>query len=139
MNPIHRIPKIFSLVATAMLLTLAAAPTFADEADKELEEIIVQAPISVERKELNSISDPIVKTELIELSRQVYIGDLDLSQYADVKELESRIELIAKDSCAKLAQMFPLNSSRSKDARRCVDLAIKSALAEKEAAIAAAQ
>jgi hypothetical protein len=35
--------------------------------------------------------------------------------------------------------MFPLSDTRSKDAKRCVDRVIKSALAEKDAAIEAAQ
>ena len=68
----------------------------------------------------------------------MYIGDLDLSKYTDVKELELRIELVAKDSCERLNEMFPLSNRRSKDARRCIELAIKRALAEKEAAIEAA-
>lgn len=128
-----------SAVATVSLLVLASAPALADQENERLEEIIVQAPISVKREVTRSAAAPTVTTEEVELKRQVYIGDLDLSLYADVKELESRIEQVAEDSCKKLSDMFPLRKADRADARRCVDRAIKSAMAEKEAAIAAAQ
>lgn len=131
--------KIFSSIATVTLLVSLVAPVLAEDKNAELEEIIVQAPINVQRSELHSASDPMVKTELVELSRQVYIGDLDLSKYADVKVLESRIEQVAQDSCGKLNEMFPLSNRHNKDSKRCVELAIRSAMAEKEAAIEAAQ
>jgi UrcA family protein len=128
-----------AMLATACVFIFAIAPASASDAKKEVEEIIVQAPMGVERKSLHSAADPTVKVEMVELTRKVYIGDLDLSKHADVKELESRIELMAQDSCKKLSSMFPLGENRGRDARRCVDRAIKSAMAEKEAAITAAQ
>lgn len=128
-----------ALVALTGLLVLAPASALTDEKNRTMEEIVVQAPISVQREAMQGPGDPTIKTEVVELKRQVYIGDLDLSQYADVVELESRIEQVAQDSCKKLDEMFPLSDPRTKDAKRCVDRAIKSALAEKEAAIAAAQ
>jgi UrcA family protein len=131
--------KMKTVLATVTILMLGLAPALASDENDKMEEIIVQAPMSVERKALHSAADPTVKTEVVELTRKVYIGDLDLSKHADVKELESRIEQMAKDSCKKLNAMFPLGDSRSRDARRCVERAIKSAMAEKQAAITAAQ
>ena len=125
--------------ATACIFIVALAPALASDTNDEMEEIIVQAPMNVERETLHSAADPTVKTERVELTRKVYIGDLDLSKYDDVKELESRIELMARDSCKKLSAMFPLSDSRSRDSRRCVERAIKSAMSEKEAAIDAAR
>jgi len=139
MNPVTDFPRIFCSAATAVTLVIATTSALAAEPVDEMEEIVVQAPISLERKTEHSVSDPTSRTEVIELSRKVYIGDLDLSRYEDVKELESRIEQIAKDSCKKLDDMFPPRSARSRDAKRCIALAIKSAAAEKEAAIAEAR
>ena len=139
MKPVTDFPRIFCSAATAATLVFAATAALAAEPVDEMEEIVVQAPISLERKTEHSVSDPTSRTEVIELSRKVYIGDLDLSRYEDVKELESRIEHIAKDSCKKLDDMFPPRSARSRDAKRCVAQAIKSAAAEKEAAIAEAR
>lgn len=139
MNRKFRLRNNPAFIVIANLLVFAAIPALAAEKNDVVEEIVIQAPISVDRETVHSASDPTARTEIIELSREVYIGDLDLSRYADVKELESRIERTAKDSCNKLNEMFPLSETRSKDARRCVDRAIKSARAEKEAAIAAAQ
>lgn len=136
-NPLSM--NITAMLAAACIFIFGIAPASASDESDEMEEIIVQAPMSVERKALHSAADPTVTTEMVELTRKVYIGDLDLSKHADVKELESRIELMAKDSCKKLSAMFPLSGSRSRDARGCVDRAIKSAMAEKEAAITAAQ
>ena len=126
-------------IATVSLLAVSFSPALADEHDKTMEEITVQAPINIQRDVQHSARDPMVKTEVIELKREVYIGDLDLSKHADVMELEARIEKVAQDSCSKLNDMFPLSSRHSKDARRCVKHAIESAMAEKTAAIAAAQ
>ena len=126
-------------IALTSALLFAFGSALAQEKDRKMEEITVQAPINVEREAKHSASDPLVKTEIVELKREVYIGDLDLSQHSDVVKLESRIEKVARESCGKLDDMFPLSSPRSRDAKRCVDRAIKSALAEKEAAIAAAQ
>ena len=139
MKTVTDFPRIFCSAATAATLVFAATAALADEPVDEMEEIIVQAPMNVERETLHSAADPTVKTERVELTRKVYIGDLDLSKYDDVKELESRIELMARDSCKKLSAMFPLSDSRSRDSRRCVERAIKSAMPEKEAAIDAAR
>jgi UrcA family protein len=140
MNRQHQTRTISTAIATTAALIFAlSAPALAQDKSRKMEEITVQAPINVEREALHSASDPMVKTEVIELKREIYIGDLDLSRHADVETLESRIEQVARESCSKLSDMFPLSNPRSKDSRRCVDRAIKSAMAEKEAAIAAAQ
>ncbi|MGD2128169.1 MAG: UrcA family protein [Lysobacterales bacterium] len=130
--------KVLAATATAWVFVFAYAFALADEKNQQMEEIVVQAPVSVERTAIHSASDPTVKTEVVELTRKVYIGDLDLSKYADVQELESRIRLVAQDSCKRLSDMFPLSDMHGDD-RRCVEKAIKSALSEKESAIAAAQ
>jgi len=135
----HRIQNPALFFVTGTLLLIAAASAAAEERSKELDAIVVQAPISIETQVLQNPGDPTMKTEVVELKREVFIGDLDLARHADVVELESRIAQMAKDSCDALSEMFPLSKFSSKELKRCVDEAIKSARKEKDAAIEAAQ
>ena len=98
------------------------------------EEIIVRAPM--ERTEVRGSVGSLVKTEIIELNRYVSFTDLDLTKPADVAELDSRIADIAKDSCQKLSDMFPLDRSERAEMNLCVRKAIASATKRKENAIA---
>ena len=98
------------------------------------EEILIQS--SVDRTE---IKDPIgssVTTQINELSQLVDISDLDLSIYADVEELHTRIAEVAQDSCKKLSEMYPLNPTDLMEMNTCVKRAIASATEQKEKAIA---
>lgn len=106
-------------------------------ADQQItEEIIVRAPF--ERIEVKSVPGSSLKAEVVELQRRVGIADLDLSKYADVNELDSRIGEVAKESCQKLFDMSPLDSSDPAEMLRCTKSAIASANDQKETAIAAA-
>ena len=100
------------------------------------EEIIVRSPI-----ERNAERIPIgssVTTETIELNRYVSFADLDLAKYEDVEKLDTRINAIAKESCQKLSEMFPLDRSDLTEINRCMKKAIASANRQKEMAIASA-
>ena len=105
-------------------------------AQQVTEEIIVRAPI--ERTDVRSISTSVAKVEIIELKRLVSIADLDLTKYADVNELDSRIDAIAKESCQHLSDMFPLDRSDPAEMKRCMKKAVASAKGQREEAIAAA-
>ena len=101
-----------------------------------VEEIVVRAPI--ERIEVKRSVGSSSRTEIIELNRYISIADLDLTKHSDVNELDARIEAIAKESCQKLSDMFPLHRSDPAELNSCKKKAIASAKKQKEAAIAAA-
>jgi len=133
-------PRLTFSFVSAALLTLAATgfviksdPAIAQQASKVIEEVVVEAPITVRQVGRTSIG---AKIELIELKRRVSYADLDLSEHANVTELETRVETISKESCEKLSDMFPFDSATEK--RRCIKKAIESADEQVQAAIVAA-
>jgi UrcA family protein len=132
-----------SAVIIAVLATAAAGlgghSSGLQAADKAMEEVMVQAPIEIERQKVSDASSPTSSVEIIELRRMVDITDLDLATHADVEELERRIEAVAKDSCEKLSKMFPPDGSDAKEIGRCTKRAIAGSMAQKEEAIAAAR
>ena len=98
------------------------------------EEILIQS--SVDRTE---VKDPIgssVTTQINELNQLIDISDLDLSKYADVEELDTRITEVAQESCEKLSKMYPLDPTDLMEMNTCVKRAIASAKEQKERAIA---
>jgi UrcA family protein len=112
----------------------------AQEDDAILEEIIVQAPIEVERSvDRTASSSSAVQTEIVELKRKVNVEDLDLSKTSDVQQLEERIRLVAEDSCNRLAEMFPFDDSGTQSVQRCTKRAIAGAMERTENAIASLQ
>lgn len=124
------------LVAAIGIVGMTGAPAIAQQAAEEaIEEIVVQAPVERRQRKWTKSGGWI---EVIELSRRVSFTDLDLSKYADVTELETRIETTAKGTCEQLAEMFPLDKSDRDEVRRCTQKAIKGADEQLQAAIAAA-
>jgi len=129
----------FSFVSTAISalaavgLVTQAGPAIAEETSDVIEEVVVEAPISVRKVGRTSSGAAI---EVVELKRRVSYADLDLSKYMDVVELEKRVENISEDSCEKLHDVFPLESVAEQ--QRCVKKAISSAEEQVEAAIVAA-
>jgi UrcA family protein len=128
----------YELAATGLVLAAALAvcsmPGVAQEAQPTLEEVIVEAPWLIER-EVVGRSPTGARIEEISLTRRIDITDLDLTQTVDVSELESRIDSAARDSCDKLAEMFPLSNP---DTRTCVDRAVGEAMTQAQDAVAAA-
>jgi len=128
--PAHRtIPLAIAVTGCLIGANLAIA-------QEVTEEIIVRAPI--ERTQVKTVNGSFAKTEIIELNRFVNISDLDLTKHADVIELDGRIEAMAKESCQKLSDMFPLDRSEPAEMGRCKKHAIASAEKQKKQAIAAA-
>ena len=129
--------NIYALSARRFALTTAIAmcsiPVVAQEPEPTLEEIIVEAPWLVEREVVGRSSSTGAPIEEISLTRRVDISDLDLTHTADVSEAERRIEGVARDSCDKLAEMFPLSGV---DEPSCVDDAVENAMAQVEGAVA---
>ena len=126
------------LAFATTVLVINSDLAVARQAGDEIEEIIVRAPLSIERHEVKGVSSSAtVKTEIVELKRLVSFADLDLSRDEDVNELEKRIEVVAKDSCKKLSEMFPLDRSDIVELQRCTKHAIESTLEQNELAIIA--
>ena len=101
------------------------------------EKIVIVAPYELTKVKSPTSAQLGLTTEIWELKRLVNIDDLDLTKYADVTKLNSRIESVAKESCQKLSDMFPLNPSNPVEMRRCKKKAIASTKKQTERAIAA--
>ncbi|MDR2856769.1 MAG: UrcA family protein [Novosphingobium sp.] len=128
---------IASGIAIAALcgLTPAAAQT-ADQAGEQ--EIVVEAPRTVPSPppatpaERSAYTGAPVVTTTVRIT--ALYGDLDLSQPAQADRLMTRIERVARDACATLDRLFPLNPDPD-----CVDRAVAGATPATKAIIAAAQ
>jgi UrcA family protein len=97
-------------------------------------ELTVVAPRLVRRQTARDSASG-APAELVSLTRRVSYSDLDLTRYADVRELDRRIETVAREACEQLAGVFPLSDSNTPD---CVAEAVAGAKAQAERAIAAA-
>ena len=118
------------LVAALGIVGIAVTPAVAQQSEEEIvEEIVVEAPIV--RREAGRV----------EMTRRVSFADLDLRKRADVTELETRIETMAKDICLKLDEMFPLGrrATHGGEIQQCTRKAIKSTEEQVEAAITVAE
>lgn len=132
-------PRLTFSFVSAGLLALAATgfviksdPAIAQQVvEKAHETIVIEAPIV--RRQVG-----IDKVEVIELRRRVSYVDLDLSKYADVTELKTRIETTAKESCEQLSDMFPHDPSDRREIRRCTNRAVDGTEEQVQAAITAA-
>ena len=121
------------LAFAATALVISTDPAVAEEANDTMEELVVEAPISIRQVERGAFG---ATTELIELKRHVSIADLDLSKHADVIELETRVEAVSIESCDQLSDMYPLDLPSKKQS--CIKKAIQSAEEQVQAAIVAA-
>ena len=133
----------FSFVSAAFLavaatgFVLQTGPAVAQQASEVMEVVVAEAPITARQVGQTNFG---AKIELSEIKQRVSYADLDLSKYADVIELQSRVETISKESCKRLFAMYPLGSGpgSATDRRRCVKKAINSAEEQVQAAIVAA-
>ncbi len=129
----------FSFVSAAVLalaasgLVFKADPAVAQQASEVVDEVVVEAPITVRQVGRRNTG---TKIELIELKRRVSYADLDLRKHADVTELETRVETVSKEACKKLFDMSPYNSATEE--RLCTKKAIDSTEEQVQMAIVAA-
>lgn len=107
---------------------------FAQQTGDRIEEIVVTAPAMYRREVSDS---PTMKTEVVELTRRVTFGDLDLTKHAGVTELNARIEAVARDSCERLAEMFRLDEPGIRGVERCTEEAVQRAEEQVEEIVAA--
>jgi UrcA family protein len=88
-----------------------------------IDEIKVTAPRAVEHRNL-----PFGQGHEVSLSYKVSHRDLDLSQRADVRELEKRIETVADEICTQLQELFPRGDpSKEECTRRAITVAMADA------------
>ena len=122
---------VISIAGTGLYADLALA----QQAVEAMDEIVVEGAVERPRVSRGGMQVPV---EQIELKRQVNFADLDLGDDADVTELRSRIEIIAKESCQQLSRMFPRPSDTAEIAS-CINRAVNSAEEQVRAAVAAAK
>jgi len=109
----------------------SSPPALAQQVNDEREEVtVIAAPI--ERHEGRTVRGPIQVTEL---KRQVSYADLDLSSREDVTTLETRIEIISRETCEELSFMVPFETRE--EVRRCVKQAILGTKEQVQVAMAA--
>ena len=118
-----------------------ALPSFAQEnADpfgpKVMEEVIVIAPRTIRREQIDRTSGG-GRVEQITLTRRVSYADLDLKAHADVVELERRVEAMAEESCGMIADAVPFVDPEPSH-EQCVERAIAGAMTQVQAAVDAA-
>ena len=95
-------------------------------AQEAIEKVVFQPsyePIQINRPSLDFLE---LKTDSTEIKRHIKIDDLDLSNSADITKLNSRIKIVAKESCQRLSDMFPSNPSDREEMRQCTKKAMKS-------------
>ena len=132
MTTTNRKHRNFSLVLAFTGLFVAADLAIAQDVT---EEIVVRSPI--ERTEARIPFGSSVTTQTVELNRYVSIVGLDLTDNEEVEKLDAQISEIAKESCEKLSEMFPLQRSDMTEVGRCMQKAIANANKQKERFIAA--
>lgn len=136
----HAIHKT-GIVLLSALGSALALPSFAQEnADpfgpKIMEEVIVIAPRTVRREEIDRTSGG-ARVEEITLTRRVSYADLDLTLHADVQELERRVSAMAEESCGKIAELFPMVDPEPSH-EQCIERAVAGAMSQVRTAIDAA-
>ncbi len=117
-------------------LTLAAGLAVA-QPTPTTSEITVVAPRSVIVVGATSNGVPIEK---MWIAHNVGYSDLDLTQPANVLELDKRIKQAAVKGCEELDRAYPDSVYPSFDsAQNCVKIAVNKAMGEVDAAVAAAK
>jgi len=103
-----------------------------------IEEIVViESPVLHRQVERADMTGRVIET--ITLKRHVSHVDLDLSKYADVIELKSRIEINSKEVCEVLDELVRIPQWGSANIANCIQKAIGSADDALREAIAAAE
>ena len=73
------------------------------------ETVTVYAPYIVRREVVNPMMSKKSSTglEMVSISRSVSFADLDLSDPDQVKQLEGRVDIAARDACAEIEKKYP--------------------------------
>lgn len=118
--------KKISVTAIAMVTAVAGFGLLPSTAGAAESEITVIAPYTVHRQ-VEGRSATGAEIETVSLSRTVSYADLDLTQPLAFRELESRINRVARQACSDLKRMYPdgaISSPNSADTT-CISNAVK--------------
>jgi UrcA family protein len=126
----------FVLTGFFVMVGSSVAQEANDDQTSEVIEEVVKIEARLERRFVGRPNELGVRTEAFEIKQAVSFADLDLGKYADVIELKSRIENVATESCAMLAEEYPIPLWERGDLRHCITEAIESTDDELEAIIA---
>jgi UrcA family protein len=127
----------FVLAGFFVIVDSAVAQEANDDQTSEVIEEIVKIEARIERRFVGRPNELGARTVNLEIKQGVSFADLDLSKYADVIEIKSRIESTATESCESLAEKYPILLSDPDDHQRCITEAIESTHDELETIIAA--
>jgi len=128
-------------LALAAGLALTGAPAFAQrgdsarQSDDALEQITVVAPRVMRTQVRERTPYGVARYDVMTLTHHISYADLDLAQPDGAKALQRRIRATANELCGQLANAPPAEP-RSME---CVNNAVKSAMKQARAAIAAAK
>ncbi len=128
-----RNPLASSLTCALAAIGIISASELALAQTQTAAEITITGERSSKIVGRSTIGAPI---EELTLSRKVSFSDLDLTSSAGASELEKRVNETAKDLCAELDKLRPLEPATGRD---CVKKTSEPALAQAHAAITAAQ
>lgn len=100
------------------------------------DDITVTAPRAFQRQELGR-STKGAPIEQVSLTRTVPYRDLDLTLASDVRILDKRISLTAKEACEQLNRMYPpsnysLSDNKTELQRDCYKDAVREAMKQKD-------
>lgn len=123
-------------IVIALIATAVAAEASAQTADvAQAQEIVVEAPRSLpspsDRAERSSYSSAPVVTTVVRIT--ALYGDLDLTRPEHAERLMMRIDRVARDACATLDRLYPLNPDPE-----CVSRAVANTTPAAKALITAA-
>jgi UrcA family protein len=119
-----------SCAALSLFIASGLAAEAATPSDNPMLEVQVQAQRVV--RHVVGRDSAGIPTELIQLTRRVGYSDLNLTKYADVTKLKTRIDTTAKQACKALADMYPLVAPNNPD---CVKEAVDGAMKQAQVAI----
>jgi len=131
----------FASRATALTVPTLAAVAFMAAGSwavaEQVTEITVVAPRGIARVDTTSAGIPI---DSLWITHRVGYADLDLSDPANIKELDKRVKEAAEKGCQELDRVYPDTVYPSFDsARTCVKIAVGNAMSQVDAAVAASQ
>jgi len=121
------------LAAVAAALALVDMPAVAQQKDKDIAEVKIEATHMVQRVGTTSSGIPV---ELVQLTRRVNYSDLNLATHSGAVALEQRINDTAQEACKQLDKLYPLSAPAQVS---CVKDAVAGAMSQANLAIAAAE
>lgn len=119
-----------ALVAVGLVIPNLPAAAQQTEDEEVALVVTVTAPRTIKEEVGTSAIGATI--EVVKVSHDVVVGDLDLARHSARNELDRRIEEAAKEACNQIDTLYPLGPDPD-----CVKNAIEGAQAQKDAVVAA--